>query len=162
MLIAIPKSWLSWKFTIFDDNVPVANLDLAWFGESGQLLLNGVLYRLYREGFFSGAFILQKDGNVLARAVKPSALSRSFRVECNGEYVILEAEKILWRKFVLRQGDVVIGSISPEHAFTRKAIIDLPVTIDLPVRIFLVWLTIIIWKRSSDAGGTAAVVAASG
>jgi hypothetical protein len=64
---------------------------------------------------------------------------------------MLEAESMLRRKFVLYEGGQALGSVQPEHAFTRKAIIDLPTDIALPVRIFMVWLTLILWKREADA-----------
>ena len=86
------------------------------------------------------------------RAPKNQALCfRSFQVEYNDKSFTLEAESPLRRKFVLREGGQTIGSVRPEHAFTKRAIIDLPADIALPVRIFMVWLTLILWKREADA-----------
>ena len=151
MLSAIPNGWFSWDFTIFDDHKAIAKIDLAWVREAGKLYLDGSNYRVYREGLLSGAFILEKEGRVLARAEKPSALFRSFQVEYNDKSFTLEAESPLRRKFVLREGGQTIGSVRPENAFTKRAIIDLPADIALPVRIFMVWLTLILWKREADA-----------
>jgi len=72
---------------------------------------------------------------VLARAEKTSVLIRSFNVEYNGASYTLEAESMLQRKFALRTGGKTIGSVRPENALTRRAIIDLPMDIALPVRI---------------------------
>ncbi|HRV93417.1 MAG TPA: hypothetical protein P5526_14755 [Anaerolineae bacterium] len=152
MLRAIPDGWFSWDFTIFDNNTPIVNVDLAWVRESGEFNLGGSNYKVYREGFFSGVFILEKQGQALARAEKPSALFRSFKVEYESKSYKLEAETALRRKFVLRAGERRIGTLEPEHAFSRKAIINLPEDIALPVRIFMVWLTIIMWKREADLG----------
>ena len=151
MLSAVPDGWLSWDFTIFDDQKAIAKIDLAWVREAGELYLDGSSYRFFREGLLSGAFILEQEGRVLARAEKPNALTRSFKVESNDKSYILEAESALQRKFVLRAGGQTIGAVRPEHAFTRKAIIDLPADIALPVKIFMVWLTLILWKRDQDA-----------
>lgn len=152
MLRAIPDGWLTWNFTIFDDNTSIANIHLAWARESGEFNLGESNYKVYREGFFSGAFILDKHGKVLARAEKTSALFRSFKVEYESKNYILEAETALRRKFVLRESERRIGTVEPEHIFSRKAIINLPEDITLPVRIFMVWLTIIMWKREADTG----------
>jgi len=35
--------------------------------------------------------------------------------------------------------------------FTRKATVDLPDELLLPIKVFLLWLTVILWKRESDA-----------
>jgi hypothetical protein len=158
MLSAVPDSWLSWDFTIFDGHKAIAKIDLSWLREAGELYLDGASYRVSRERLLSGAFTLEKDGHVLARAEKPSALIRSFKLEYNDKRYTLEAESALRRKFVLRVGGQTIGSVWPEHAFTRKAVIDLPADIALPVRIFMVWLTVILWKREADA----AVAASAG
>ena len=151
MLSAVPDGWFSWGFTIFDDHKAIAQIDLAWMREAGELYLDGSNYRVFREGLLSGAFILEKEGRMLARAEKPSALIRSFKVEYNDKIYTLEAESALRRKFVLRRGGQTVGSVRPENAFTRRAIIDLPVDIALPVRIFMVWLTLVMWKRDADA-----------
>jgi hypothetical protein len=151
MLIAIPDGWFSWGFTIFDDQKAIAKIDLAWMREAGELNLDGSNYRVFREGLLSGAFILEKEGRVLARAIKPSALIRSFKVDYNNRSYTLEAETALLRKFLLRGNGQTIGSVRPEHAFTRRAIIDLPADIALPVRIFMVWLTLVLWKREADS-----------
>ena len=151
MLRAVPDSWFSWDFTIFDDNKAIAKLDLAWVREAGELSLEGANYKVFREGLVSGAFILEKEGSVLASAGKTSVLVRSFNLEYNGTSYTLEAESMMLRKFVLRTGGKTIGSVRPETAFTRRAIIDLPIDIALPVRIFMVWLILIIWKRDNDA-----------
>jgi hypothetical protein len=158
MLSAVPDSWLSWDFTIFDGHKAIAKIDLSWLREAGELYLDGASYRVSRERLLSGSFTLEKDGDVLARAEKPGALIRSFKLEYNDKRYTLEAESALRRKFVLRIGGQTIGSVCPEHAFTRKAVIDLPADIALPVRIFMVWLTVILWKREADA----AVAASAG
>ena len=151
MLSAVPDGCFSCNFTIFDDHNAIAKIDLAWVREAGELYLEGSNYRVCREGLLSGSFIIEKEGLVLARAEKPSALIRSFKVEYNNKSYILEAASALQRKFVLREGGQTIGSVRPENTFTKKAIIDLPADIAMPVRIFMVWLTLILWKRETDA-----------
>lgn len=151
MLSAVPNGWFSRDFTIFDDHKAIAKIDLAWVRESGELYLDGSTYRVCREGLLSGFFVIEKEGRALARAEKPNALIRAFKVEYNNKSYVLEAESVLRREFVLREGVQTIGSVRPENAFTKKAIINLPAEIALPVRIFMVWLTLIMWKREEAA-----------
>ena len=155
MLRAVPKGWFSWDFTIFDGERAIGTIDLAWVREAGELSLDGATYRVYREGLLGGAFILEKDGQVLARADKPSALTRSFTVEYNGTRYTLEAESALRQKFVLSRAGREIGAVRPEHAFTYRAIIDLPEDMALPVKVFVTWLAVILWKRDAEASASA-------
>lgn len=63
----------------------------------------------------------------------------------------LRAKSVFRRGFVLLDGDREIGSLSPEGIFTRRATVDLPQALPLPVKVFIIWLAVILWKRSSDA-----------
>jgi hypothetical protein len=156
MLRASPVGWFSWNFILTEDGERLAEINLAWLREAGQLSVGEESYRVYREGIMSGIFVLEKNGVILARADKPSALYRSFNVYCGDKVYILEAESAFRRKFVLSCGGDRVGSIYPEGALTRKCIVDLPEGIPLAVRTFIVWLVIILWKRESDAGAVAA------
>ncbi len=104
------------------------------------------------------SFILELNGTQLARAEKPSALRRSFTIQHEGKTYILKAESAFGRTFLLLDNDRrQIGSITPAGMFTRKATVDLPDEMPLPIKVFLVWLTVILWKRDSEAVATAAV-----
>ncbi len=156
MLTAIPKHWLSWDFTVMKGSQAVAEIDISWWREKGVLTVQDVDYRVYREGMMSGDFILESAGSVLARAEKPSAFHRSFIVDHAGRRYTLRAKAVFRRAFLLLDGDRQIGSLSPEGMFTRRATVDLPEALPLPVKVFIIWLTVILWKRESDSGAAAA------
>lgn len=151
MMRAVPDNWFSWNFSITDDGNTLAKISFSWVRQTGKLHIEGKDYKIYRENLFSGAFVLEGDGRELARAEKPSALFRSFEVSCDGKSYTLEALSALKRAFSLRESGRTTGSIRPEHAFTRKAVIELPDEIELPVRIFMVWLTLLLWKREEES-----------
>ena len=150
MLRAEPKSWFSWDYTVYDDGAPVADLDLAWVREAGEVIIEGVACTLYRESLLSGAFILEAGGFPLARAEKPSVLFRTFEIAYDGHYT-LQARSAFGRTFVLREGDREIGSIYPDHIFSRKMTVDLPEALPLAVRVFITWLVILMWKRAAQS-----------
>jgi hypothetical protein len=151
MLRAIPKGWWSPGYRILEGNSLVATIAPSWSREAATITIQGATYKAYREGFMSGAFLLESDGVMGMRAEKPSALYRSFQVECNGRRFTLEAESVGYRKFVLIADGRHFGSVYPEGWFSRKAIVDLPESISLPGRIFMFWLVMILWKRDSEA-----------
>jgi hypothetical protein len=158
MLNAVPKNFLSWDFRVLDGGREVAAMDLSLWREKGTLSVEGVPYRVYREGLASGAFVIEDPGGqVLARAEKPNALRRSFVVEHGARRLRLEAWSPIGRAFVLRDDQGVIGTIKPDNFITRRATADLPEDLPLPVRIFFLWLVFILWRRDarSEAGGAA-------
>ena len=151
MLTAVPRHWFSWDFTVTERSQAIAELDISWWREKGVLTVQGVDYRVYREGVMSGDFILESAGSVLARANKPSAFHRSFAIDHEGMRYTLKAKDAFRRAFLLLDGDRHIGSVSPEGIFTRRATVDLPAVLPLAVRVFIIWLTLILWKREADS-----------
>ena len=75
-----------------------------WWREKGLLTVHGIDYMVYREGLTSGAFILELDGTVLARAEKPSAFHRAFLIEHAGKQYTLRAKSAFRRAFLLLDG----------------------------------------------------------
>jgi len=154
MLKAIPKGWFSWDFTVTDGTQSLATIDVSWWREKGELKVQGAAYQVYREGLMSGAFILEKNGSTMARAEKPSVFRRSFIIEYAGKHYTLRAKSALGREFLLLENEREIGAISPEGIFTRRASVALPESLPLPVRVFIIWLTVVLWKREAQAAAS--------
>lgn len=159
MLKAIPKAWYSWDFTILDGSQPVADIDMSLWREKGVLMILDTAYKVYREHVMTGSFILESEGTILARAIKPSLFLRSFIVEHAGKQYALRSA--LWRRYRLLDGDREIGSVSPETIIMRRANVDLPEDLPLSVRIFILWLVILLWKRDSDSAASSAALMAA-
>jgi hypothetical protein len=155
MLRTIPNHWFTWNCEVLEDGVPVASINFAAWGEAGELIVQGSRYRVYRKSPLSGNFILEENGNRITSAKKPNPLFRAFFLEYAGRQYELKAQSPFGRTFGLQEHGQTIGSICPEHAFTRKAIVDLPASIPLAVRIFLVWLVMILWRRPQSQSSTA-------
>ncbi len=155
MLRAIPRHWFSWNYRIFEESQHVADIDVSWWCEKGLLTVQGDAYQVYREGPKRGAFILESSGTVLARAEKPSVFLRCFFFEHKGRFYTLRASSAFRREFILLDGAETIGFLSPEGIFTNRASVDLPETLPLAVRVFIVWLTVILWRRESDSNPAA-------
>lgn len=149
MLTAVPRHWFSWDFTLTDGEKPLAEIDSSWWREKGVLTIADKPYRVYREGPL-GAFVLESNGNVLARAEKPSAFSRRIVLHYSGTRYELKPRHVLSRTFQLLKGTAVVGALSPKGLPSRRMDIDLPEELPLAVRVFVVWLTVMLRKRDSD------------
>jgi hypothetical protein len=124
---------------------------MSWWGEKGAFAIDGATYRVYREALLSGPFVLEGQGGVVARAEKPSVFRREFVIRHAGHEYTLRPRSLWQRAFVLFDGSREIGSVAPKSAMTRKAAADLPDDLPLPVRAFIVWLTLISWRRAQSS-----------
>lgn len=149
-LQVVPTHWYSSDFTVRQASRAVANADVSWWREKGVLTIEGVRYEAYRDGVLTGTFVLERNGTVIARAEKPSALFRKYLVRHGDREYTLDARSAFRRAFVLLDGSREIGTIEPTSALTREAIANLPDSWPLPIRAFVIWLTMIQWRRDQS------------
>lgn len=153
MLTAIPRHWLSWDFTLVNEGKALAEIDTSSWREKGTLTVSNTVYRVYREGLFSGAFVLENNGTVLARAEKASALSRRLIIDVDGARFELRPRAMFSRGFQLLEGNEVVGTLSPGGFLGRRMKVELSESLPLPIRAFMVWLAVLLWRRDVSAGG---------
>ena len=151
MLEAVPTDFFSYNFRLQDRNKLLGEVDTAFLRDRGTIELEDGTYELYRERLFGGDYVLEKNGKVVARATKPSALQNRFEVEISGRIVVLRRLSFFTRQFGLFEGETQVGSISPQGLFSRRATIDLPADWPLSIRAFLFWLVFLMWKRQNAA-----------
>ena len=154
MLEAIPTDIFATNFRLQQQNNLVGEVDTSVFREKARLELEEGTYELYREGRFSGDFLLERNGNIVARATKPSALRNRFEVELPNRNLVLRKLSVFSRRFGLFEGERQIGSIYPAGIFTRRANIDLPPDWPLATRVFLFWLAFLMWRRQKQAAAS--------
>ena len=147
MIEARPRNFFSRHYSLEAAGQTVAELDASRFKEAAALTVGGAPYRLFREGLFSGDFVLEKDGRPLLKASKPSAFRSQFDFELDGRLYSLKRASFLGKTFEVRQSDRVVGSVAKVSLFSRRATIDLPAAWPVPEQAFLFWLVLLIWKR---------------
>jgi hypothetical protein len=162
MLEARPVGIFSRDFDIEAAGQRIATLHVSRWKEAAALAFEGRSYKLYREGVLSGAFLLELEGQVVARAVKPSVFRSRFELELDSRSYSLERASVFGKTFRLSAGDAGGGTIQRAALFTRKTAIDLPPDWPIPVQVFAFWLVLVIWNRQRRSGGAAAAAAAAG
>jgi hypothetical protein len=152
MLTAVPNSLFSWDFDIRDENgQSVADVRLSNWRERGAISVPGQECRVYRQSLL-GAFVLEQNGAILVKAEKPSALFREFTVTHEARTYTLKAWSPMRRAMALYENDAVIGKLIPESFFSRRIRVELPVDMPLMLASFVIWLTMLLWKREADGG----------
>ena len=145
-----PTRWYSWDVTVSDESGPLADIATSWWREQGAFSIDGETYRARREGVLSGDFVVEGPDGVIARAEKTSIFRREFLIRHDGRSYTLRPRSMWGRAFVLLTGTQEIGSLAPKSLFSRKAAASLPDDLPLPVRAFVVWLTMIMWRRAQS------------
>ena len=146
-----PTNWYSWNFTVSQSSKRLAAVDMSCWWEKGHLTVEGATYDVYRESL-RGPYILERNGSVIARAEKPSVFYRTYLIRYLDRQYTLEAPSAFRRAFVVLEGTRQIGSIEPNSAFRRDAKADLPEGWPVAVRAFVIWLTMIQWRRQARSG----------
>ena len=158
MLSALPKGWFSWDFSLEDAAGAVAaDLHLSSWRQRGTISLpGGPEYRVRRRGVL-GPFVLEgPDGSELAHASRPSTFRREFIVEHEARHYTLKAGSAFQRDCSVYCDGTLVGRVSPTSWFSRRAMVEIPDDVPFPIRAFMVWLTLLLWQRDSDAGAIAA------
>jgi hypothetical protein len=151
MLEAVPANFFSSTFALVGEKGLLGELDNSIWRDAAQLELLEGTYALYRQALFSGDFVLERDGKVVARATKPSVLKNMFEVELPSGKVVLRKLGVLSRQFGVFEGGKQIGTIAPLGIFARRAQIDLPAAWPAAAQGFLFWLTFLLWRRQRQA-----------
>jgi hypothetical protein len=151
MLEAIPTNLFSGNFRLEQENQLVGELDPSVWRCKATLELEDGTYDLHREKGLGGDYLMERNGNIVARAVKPSFFRDKFAVQLGSRSI--ELKKLRWtsRKFGLFDGDTQVGTIYPRGHFTKRTNIDLPKEWPLASRVFMFWLVYMVWKRDSQA-----------
>ena len=153
MLKAIPNSWHSSDYEVKANGEWIADLETSSWREKGEILVEGHTNELSREGLMSGSFTMESNGDLFAEANKISAWKNTFNVRFSDDEFVLKKRSSLRSEMNLYHNNMRVGSIRREGLLSRTALIDLPDPLPLAAKLFIFWLTLIIWRREGAAAG---------
>jgi len=158
MLAAVPMRWLSWDFSLEDPKGgKVGEVRLSSWRERGSVVVAGISYKVQRDGLLGPFVVEAADGSRLASAIKPSTLRRQFTITHGEQHYVLKAMSSLRRECGLfGEANRQLGRVKPESWFARRARAELGEEVPPLIQAFVVWLTLLLWKRDGDAVAVAA------
>ncbi|MHC4953010.1 MAG: hypothetical protein ACYTGZ_03910 [Planctomycetota bacterium] len=128
-----------------------AEVEYDWTSEQGVIVADGTRHRVRKHGLFSGRWSLDRNGNEVCSAIKPSAFTRTLEVDTPMGALELVAASAFTRVFRVEGRAGLIATIEPVHAFTRRATIEIRTReFDAATLAFLFWLTALMWRRASS------------
>jgi hypothetical protein len=146
ILRAVPRSPWTWDYTILEEGAPVGRIDTSWFRGRITLTVLGTRYRVIRERALRGAFFLESDGAVLARAATPGTGPPSIAVEHATGWHTVRGISGSGRDFLLLADGREVGAIRSEGRFNRRVRAWLPDDLPLPLGVFFIWRVLRLWK----------------
>ena len=146
MIEAIPISVWHDIYQVCQGELVLAELDARGWRKT-TLVVGDERYRLYREGFFRGAFVLGQERSVLARAVKTGWAKDDYNLEIGAGRLTLHRTSIKDRRFGVFDGEREVGSICRGNPDSRRTQIELPDQWPLIEQIFVLWLALVVWIR---------------
>ncbi len=148
MLICTPRSAFSKQFYVHGGQDLRGDVEYRLATEQGSLNWGGETFGVRKHGPGSGYWTLEHRGEILADAQKPSAFRRRLLVETADLKLELCPRSAYRRAFDVLQGGRVIGTIEPDHAFTRRATLEFGEDIAEHIQLFCFWLVALMWRRS--------------
>lgn len=124
----------------------IARLRTGVWPRKGTIEIGAETYRFYREGYFGGQFVFEKEGVQLAGARKPRALRDHFVVMVGLLSFEMTREERFNSAMTLWWNDEVIGRIG-EGRNKVHAIVDLPDSLPPEFQVFFFALAQILWDR---------------
>lgn len=160
MLKAVPKGWFSYDFDVYEEvnpGAPIARADLSNWRENAKLEVGGTRYEATHRSGRKEFVLTREDGSTVLVAEKPSAWKERFSFEYDHVGYELRKESV-WRKtFVLsRDGGGAVGSLQHGGMFKREWTAQLPEELPIEVRVFVMWLTFLMWNREDASAASSA------
>jgi hypothetical protein len=144
----LPRAWYSQDYRLLRDGAQLTHLHFESGPERSVFALAGEVYRAQKEKWNSSNFFLYVDQTQIARAEKPNWYSQTIYFEHQNQLYTLNPG---FNRFTLSCTGIEVGSITKRGWFSRSAAADMPEEFPLPVSIFIIWLVLLMWKRTADS-----------
>ena len=147
MLTAQPASIFGWDFELRGSFTALASFN--WLGESGAIQVAGDTFQVVKQGWLSGQWTLEQGGAVYARATKTGVFSRSVEISTGSMTLTIRAQSPFTRGFDLEADGRPVGSVVPDHAFTRRSTLSIADRVPAELQVFAFWMIVLLWRRAS-------------
>ncbi len=156
LLRAIPKSWFSYDFAVSDARgTLVGGADLSNWRERAELDIGGRRYQAHHGSWEKEFILIGEGGKKVVVAEKLSAWKERFSFEYDGHHYELRKESVWKGDLVLSQEGVgAVGYVRRKGMFKREWEAELPNELPVEVRVFIVWLAVLLARRSDSAAAS--------
>ena len=148
-----PLRRFGWDFRIGFQGREVATLAIARIRDRGAFTLDGAHHTIVAEGFLQRTWRMERGGIVVARAQARGALRPTFEITTGGRILVLRRHGFLGSRWTVEHGRTALGAIRRPSVFRSRAEGELDDRLDPASRIFLIFLTLVYWRRRARRSG---------
>ena len=152
MLTVHQPKLFSRNLVLYDGDSAVAEIRYRTFSMGADIRIGSTAYDALRTGWVRSTYLLEREGQVVARAEPVGWWGRAFELRAGASPFTFRRQRnwfaIGWE---LLDGDSVTGSVNRTGFFRARTIADLPETMDLAVHVFIVWMANVIWQQDQSA-----------
>jgi hypothetical protein len=148
MLIATPTDWLRRNFLIEEDDKLVAAIEGSLLQQRASATVGTATYSLYRETLLRATYVITRGGQVVARARPQSMFNPRFDVTWGEQTLVLRRLSFWLPTFGVFKGYEQIGTVRRLGFLHRGAAIDGASSLPLEIRVFLLWISLMTWRRN--------------
>ena len=151
-----PQGFFSQRFDLLAGSAKVGELDFATWKEQGSFQLDGTNYIIRTDRILGGDKVLLQEGSTveLARAASPGLFKSGFQVSDANTSVRVKQAGIFGQEIAILVEDQRIGTIGKSRWIGRDGVATLPDSLSAPFQAFVVWLALILWRRSETEAAT--------
>lgn len=147
------KSLFSWNCSLDMDGRAAGEMEFAWLGRHGSIVVDGDTFDVRHQGAFSGAWHLEQRGKQLASANKTTFRAK-FEINCHDGKFILDRVSMFGRGFALKRGTRLVGELARAGLFSRGMVGHLPDAWAASDRAFVMWLSMMMWRRRASSNNS--------
>lgn len=150
--MAVPKSWTSWDYRVFQEGREILLLDRSAIRDRATFRYGGASYTVAKKSFLATAFELEKDDRVVATANRAGFFRRKWEISAEDRVYALAPTSILGRGYQVLHGDREVAPLAPERVWGRSLSIDAERSVPFHLLMFALFLVTTAWRQSQAAG----------
>ena len=112
-------------------------------------MLGGTEYEVDKHGVTSGYWGVRTGEEFFVDAQKVSAFKRTFEIGTPDIDLVIKTQSAFRRAYDIEQNGLLVGTIKPRHAFSRKAVLTCEDHIPVLVQLTCFWFAALMWRRQA-------------
>ncbi len=151
MITCTPRGICSTDYVLRFDKRE-AHVTFRSLSEQGAISIGEDEYEIHKDSILKSHWRLEREGQTVAQAYKPSMWKEGMIVEVGGVEIVLQKSGFWSTSIQMVLADQVVAEVRKVHAFTNRATIE-GRTDELPFEVisFAFWLVSAMWKRAAAA-----------
>jgi hypothetical protein len=152
MLICRPRGSTSWNYSVFRNDILVAEVDFNDPEETGAIRIDDKAYSIANDkSWRAGERKLYAGASLLASSLKPSMAVRRFVIEAPELTFELKRTGLFAKKYLISRDQHPLGEIARLDWSSYNTRIEIADIVPPHLQLFSFWLVVMLWHWDSGS-----------